>query len=93
MLVYGIHSQLVVTTALILTFSPVEKGQRLHASLDAVVRRANPVAGAFRLRGHGSPGRSPYQRLPNIHISSHPRIHSSNHPEHEDDDEAEDEED
>ena len=46
MLVYGIHSQLVVTTALILTFSPVEKGQRLHASLDAVVRRANPVAGA-----------------------------------------------
>ena len=50
-LVYGLHSQLVVTTALILTFFPLEKGQRLHASLYAVVRRANPVAGAWWLRG------------------------------------------
>jgi hypothetical protein len=41
----------VVTTALILTFSPAEKGQRLHASLYAVVRRANPVAGAWSFRG------------------------------------------
>jgi hypothetical protein len=49
--VYGLHSQLVVTTALILTFSPVEKGQRLHASLYAVVRRANPVACALWFRG------------------------------------------
>ena len=45
--VYFIHSQLVVTTALILTFSPGEKGQRLQASLYAVVRRANPVACAL----------------------------------------------
>jgi hypothetical protein len=50
-LVYGLHSQLVVTTALILTFSPEEKGQRLHASLHAVVRRANPVAGDWWFRG------------------------------------------
>ena len=50
-LVYGLHSQLVVTTALILTFSPAEKGQRLQASLDAVVRRANPVAGAWSFSG------------------------------------------
>ena len=50
-LVYGLHSQLVVTTALILTFSPGEKGQRLQASLYAVVRRANPVAGAWWFRG------------------------------------------
>jgi hypothetical protein len=41
----------VVTTALILTFSPEEKGQRLQASLYAVVRRANPVAGAWWFRG------------------------------------------
>ena len=40
------HSKLVVTLALILTFSPQEKGQRLHASLYAVVRRVNPIAGA-----------------------------------------------
>jgi hypothetical protein len=52
-LVYGLHSQLVVTTALILTFSPAEKGQRLQASLDAVVRWANPVAGAWWFRGEG----------------------------------------
>jgi hypothetical protein len=47
------------------------------------------------LSGSGGTARglSPRQRLPNIHISSHPRIHSSNHPEHEEDDEAEDEED
>jgi hypothetical protein len=45
------YSQLVVTTALIPTFSPAEKGQRLDASLDAVVRRANPVTGAFWFRG------------------------------------------
>ena len=50
-LVYWIHSQLVVTTALILTFSPGEKGQRLQASLYPVVRRANPVAGAWWFRG------------------------------------------
>ena len=50
-LVYGLHSQLVVTTALILTFSPAEKGQRLQACLYAVVRRANPVAGAWWFRG------------------------------------------
>ena len=50
-LMYGLHSQLVVTTALILTFSPGEKGQRLHASLYALVRRANPVAGAMWFRG------------------------------------------
>jgi hypothetical protein len=50
-LVYGLHSQLVVTTALILTFSPAEKGQRLQASLYAVVRRANPVAGAWWFKG------------------------------------------
>ena len=42
-LVYRLHSQLVVTTALILTFSPGEKGQRLQASLYAVVHCANPV--------------------------------------------------
>ena len=41
-LVQGLHSKLVVTTALILTFSPGEKGQRLHASLYAIMRRANP---------------------------------------------------
>jgi hypothetical protein len=46
-----LHSQLVVTTALILTFSPEEKGQRLQASLYAVVCRANPVAGAWSFRG------------------------------------------
>jgi hypothetical protein len=40
-----------VTTALILTFPPGEKGQRLHASLYAVVRRANPVEGARWFRG------------------------------------------
>jgi hypothetical protein len=51
MLVYWIHSQLVVSTALILTFSPVEKGQRLHAALYAVVRRANPVADTWWFRG------------------------------------------
>ena len=34
--------KLVVTTALILTFSPGEKGQRLHASLYAIMRHANP---------------------------------------------------
>ena len=39
--------KLVVTTALILTFSAGEKGQRLQASLYAVVRRANPVACAL----------------------------------------------
>jgi hypothetical protein len=50
-LVYGLHSQLVVTTALILTFSPGEKGQRLQASLYAVVRQANPVACALWFRG------------------------------------------
>jgi hypothetical protein len=49
-LVYGLHSQLVVMTALILTF-PLEKGQRLHASLYVVVRRANPVACASWFRG------------------------------------------
>jgi hypothetical protein len=42
-----IDAKLVVTTALILTFSPGEKGQRLQASLYAVVRQANPVAGAW----------------------------------------------
>ena len=42
--VYGLYLWLVVTPALILSFSPKEKGQRLHASLYAVVRRANPVA-------------------------------------------------
>ena len=51
MLVSGLHSQLVVTTALILTFSPGEKGQRLQASLYAVACRANPVAGAWWFRG------------------------------------------
>jgi hypothetical protein len=50
-LVYGLHSQLVVTTALILTFSPGEKGQRLHMSLYAAVRPANPVAGGLTFRG------------------------------------------
>ena len=40
-----------VTTALILTFSPGEKGQRLQASLYAVVYRANPVAYALWFRG------------------------------------------
>ena len=49
-LVYGLHLQLVVTTALILTFSPGEKGQRLHASLYSIGRRANPVAGAWWFR-------------------------------------------
>ena len=48
---YSKLAHLVVTTALILTFSPVEKGQRLHAPLYAIVRRANPVAGAFWFRG------------------------------------------
>jgi hypothetical protein len=41
--VYGLHLQLVVTTALIVTFFPAEKGQRWQASLCAVVSRANPV--------------------------------------------------
>ena len=50
-LVDKLYSQLVVTTALIPTFSPGEKGQRLHAPLYAVVRRANPVEGAFWFRG------------------------------------------
>jgi hypothetical protein len=69
-LVYGLHSQLVVTTALILTFSPEEKGQRLHASLHAVVRRANPVAFALWFRGrrfcgfgHGESGKIKYWPL------------------------------
>ena len=69
-LVYGLHSQLVVTTALILTFSPAEKGQRLQASLDAVVRWANPVAGAWWFRGrrfcglgHGESGKIKYWPL------------------------------
>ena len=39
--------QLVLTTALILTFSPKEKGQRLYAPLYTIMCRANPVAGAF----------------------------------------------
>ena len=30
---------------------PQEKGQRLHASLYAVVRRVNPVTGAWWFRG------------------------------------------
>jgi hypothetical protein len=51
MLVYHIHSQLVVTTALILTFSPGAKGQRLHAPLYVVVRRANPIACTLTFRG------------------------------------------
>jgi len=50
-LVYKPNSQFVVTLALILTFSPGEKGQRLQASLYAVVRRPNPVAGAWWFRG------------------------------------------
>jgi hypothetical protein len=50
-LVYKPHSQFIVTLALILTFSPGEKGQRLQASLYAVGRRANPVAGAWWFRG------------------------------------------
>jgi len=50
-LVYFPHLQLVVTLALILTFSPGEKGQRLHGSLYAVVCRANPAAGAWWFRG------------------------------------------
>ncbi len=44
--VYFALSELVVTTAFILTFSPAEKGQRLQASLYAVVRRANTVYNA-----------------------------------------------
>jgi hypothetical protein len=50
---HRLYSQLVVTTALILTFSPGEKGQRLDASLYAVMRCANPVAG---LSGSGVQG-------------------------------------
>jgi hypothetical protein len=50
-LVYEPHSQLVVTLALIPAFSPGEKGQRLHASLYTIVRRANPVVGALWFRG------------------------------------------
>jgi hypothetical protein len=50
-LMYWLHWQLVVTTALILTFSPEEKGQQLHASLYVIVRRANPVAGGWWFRG------------------------------------------
>jgi len=50
-LVYESQSKLVITLALILTFSPGEKGQRSQASLYAVVRRANPVAGAWWFRG------------------------------------------
>ena len=46
--------KLVVTTALILTFSPGEKGQRLHASLYAVVRRANPVTCGLAVWGQSS---------------------------------------
>jgi len=45
------HSQLVVTTTLILTFYPGQKGQRLQASFYAVVRRANPVACALGFMG------------------------------------------
>jgi len=40
-----------LTTALILTFSPGEKGQRLLVSLCAVGRRANPAASAWWFRG------------------------------------------
>jgi hypothetical protein len=50
-LVYKPHWKLVITLALILTFSPGEKGQRLYASFYAVVRRANPVAGAWWFMG------------------------------------------
>ena len=49
--IIAILSFIVLTTALILTFSPAEKGQRLNASLYAVVCRANPVAGAWWFRG------------------------------------------
>jgi hypothetical protein len=47
--VYFALSELVVTTAFILTFSPAEKGKRLQASLYAVVRRANPVSNSLYL--------------------------------------------
>ena len=59
------------TTALILTFSPGEKGQRLYASLYAVVRRANSVAGALRFRGSmrelvGRNGFRVFEHLPGL---------------------------
>ena len=50
-LVYWLNSQLVVTTAIILTCSPGKKEQRPYASLYAVVRRTNPVACALWFRG------------------------------------------
>ena len=65
------HSKLVVTLALILTFSPQEKGQRLHASLYVVVHRANPVPGAWWFRGSrrkfvGGNGFSVFEHLPGL---------------------------
>jgi hypothetical protein len=64
----------VVTPALILTFSLGEKGQRLDASLYAVVRRANPVACAWWFRGsmrefvggNLSPGRNCFRVFENL---------------------------
>jgi hypothetical protein len=52
-LVYESQSKLVITLALILTFSPGEKGQRSQASLSMVVRRANPVTGSLVVQGEG----------------------------------------
>jgi hypothetical protein len=59
------------TLALILTFSPGEKGQRLHASLYVVVHRANPVPGAWWFRGSmrkfvGGNGFSVFEHLPGL---------------------------
>jgi hypothetical protein len=49
--VHFTHSHLVVTAALILTFSPGEKGQRLQSSFHAVACRGNPVKGASGFMG------------------------------------------
>ena len=59
------------TPALILAFSPGEKGQRLYASLYAVGRRANPGVGILWFRGSmrelvGRNGFRVFEHLPGL---------------------------